>query len=150
VILHTLCNTCFQVYEIRIEPYDKELFEELRSSMGSAQGCKCPRLCGGYILLERSKEAQALAENKLLKAPLSISVTELFGALHGTGLPDEVPNSPEVVEALLLAHQVKKVDVQQEGKRIYLHEIHLSNGSVLHLAAGMRGCQVLKITKEST
>jgi hypothetical protein len=145
MIVNSLCNTCYQVYEIRSEPEDTHLLKEL---MREDLTATCPRLCGGRINIVSSVSISALAQDPRLRPPLPISVRELFKAVKGAGLPDEIPKSYEFVEALFKSTPVKSVSLEQDGNRIYLHEVHFENGSVLHLSAGLRGAQVLKITKE--
>jgi hypothetical protein len=148
VIVHSLCNTCFQRFELRVEPSDVALLRQLNDGHGLAN---CPRLCGGKINLGNPSEDtfREMARSPLLKEPVPITAKELFKAVKGGGLPDEIPKSYELGVALFKAHKVKSVFMEQDGKNIYLHEIRFEDGSVMHLAAGMRGAQVLKITKES-
>lgn len=143
--IHTLCNSCLQVYALQIGPEDSHLVQGL---LDDDQTCPCPRLCGGRIILTTQDDLKTLASDGRLYQPLPITGRELFKAVKGVGLPDEIPSSLEAVEALLLSKHVVSVSMQQDGRRIYLHELRLSNGVVLHLAAGQRGAQVLKITRE--
>ena len=146
MIIRSLCNTCFQVFEIRTEPEQTPL---LKALIAEDLTCACPRLCGGRINIVNSTNIDALAGDPRLKPPLPLSVPELFRAIRGAGLPDEIPQSFELGVALFKAHPVKSVMMEQDGKNIYLHEIRFEDGSVMHLAAGQRGAQVLKITKEA-
>ena len=69
--------------------------------------------------------------------------------MNGMGLPDEIPSSGVVVDSLLRANNVLAVSVEEYQGKVFLHELHLANGMVIHLAAGTKGAQVLKITKEA-
>jgi len=143
MIIHSLCNSCYQRYELLIEPGDVHLLKDILVEDVLAP---CPRNCGGKINVASSMIA-GFADDPQLSSIIRLNAKELFKAVKGGGLPDEIPNSPEVVEALLLAHKVQKVSVQKIMNNIYLHELHLENGAVMHLASGARGAQVLKITK---
>lgn len=144
MLIRSLCNTCFQVYEITILPEDAFLLKDLATD-GLAP---CPRLCGGQINLEASPGIEALVEEKKLRDPLSISMKELYKAVHGAGLPDEIPKSPEAVEAILRSTPIVRVKVEMVEKLIYLNEIELANGLTVHLTSGPRGATVLKITRK--
>lgn len=145
MMVQALCNTCFQVYEIRVEPDDAHL---LRKLVDESLLAECPRLCGGKINMRRNEQVSMLANDPRLKPPLPLTVNELFKAVNGAGLPDEVPTSTEVVEALLQLHKVTDVVTSKDSSKVYVHELHLENGAVIHLASGIRGALVLKITKK--
>lgn len=144
MIVQSLCNTCFQPFRIVIQTEEAALVKELLDSDGLAA---CPRLCGGKINLNRDPTIAKMSKDRRLRDSLQITGMELYQAVFGMGLPDEIPKSREAVEALLLAHRIKGVDIEVVDGRLYLHEIHLG-GVVLHLAAGARGAHVLKLTKE--
>jgi hypothetical protein len=145
MIIESLCNSCFQIYELRVEPEDMSL---LKMVSNEETLCQCPRQCGGSINIVPSNAIKAMSKDARLRPPLPITVKELFKAVHGGGLPDEIPKSFEFSVALFKAHPVKDVSMEQDGEDIYLHEIRFADGSVLHLSAGRRGAKVLKITKE--
>lgn len=144
MIIRSVCNTCFQVYEVHSEPTDTSLLKEIISEDLMAP---CPRLCGGQINMVTSGQITALANDPRLKAPLPITAKELFKAVKGAGLPDEIPKSEDVVSLLFGAARVHGVTTESLNGHVYLHEIKFENGAVLHLASGMRGAEVLKITK---
>lgn len=145
MIIQGLCNSCFQAFTINVSPSDAHLLKQI---IGEDLMAPCPRLCGGRINMSRSDEITALASDPRLKPPLPLTVTELFKAVNGIGLPDEIPTSPEVVEALLQLHKVTETVITKDGNKIYLHEIHLANGTVVHLGAGLHGAMVVKLTKK--
>lgn len=145
MIVQSLCNFCLQSYEVTITPDTTGLLKEIFSENAM---CACPRQCGGQINLTPSSTISEMVSDPRLRAPIKLTVFELLRATKGAGLPDEIPGSAETVEALLLAHPVKKVVTQTEGKNIYLNQLHLSNGVVVHLCSGPHGAAVLKITKE--
>jgi hypothetical protein len=146
VITRSLCNLCLQVYEIHSEPSDAHLLKEV---VNDDLTCACPRLCGGYINILSSAATSTLATDPRLKAPMHLTAKELFRAVKGGGLPDEVPKSEDVIALLFQASKVVDVRTQTLGNRVYLNEIHFENGQVLHLSSGLRGAEVLKITKRA-
>ena len=145
MLIHSLCNTCFQRYELRMEPKDIPLLRQLTGNDYSV--VPCPRLCGGMLNVVHSAQIKKLVQDPRLKEPLPITVQELFKAVKGGGLPDEIPKSYELAVSLFKAHPVKSVFMEQDGKDIYLHEVRFENGSIIHLAHGARGAKVLKITR---
>lgn len=106
----------------------------------------CPRLCGGKINLIGEPPLD-LEKQIRLKEPMHLTGKQLWVAVQGAGLPDELTQDPTVVEALLKANKVEKVELEQWGDKVFLHELHLENGVVIHLTGGVKGAQVLKLTK---
>lgn len=145
MIIPSLCNTCLQPYQILVEAHEVPLLKQIATDDGEA--CPCPRLCGGMISLVRDPVLTTMAEDKRLKTPMAITGVQLYQAVSGLGLPDEVPKDERTVESLLLANKVEKVDIEVQNEKLYLHEIHLSNGTVLHLGAGLKGAQILRVSK---
>lgn len=90
----------------------------------------------------------ALSTDPRLKPPLPITAKELFKAVKGAGLPDEIPLNADVVRLQFKASAVDTIATQEHGQRVYLHEIHFADGNVMHLSSGLRGAEVLKITKK--
>lgn len=144
MIFLTVCNTCFQPYELSIDPGSTALVKEL---LDESETVACPRLCGGRILVSDSEAMAALAKDPRLKLPLRISAEELYKAVKGAGLPDEIPNAPEVVESLLLANAVIGVELASDGKHVGISELRLANKTIIHLTSGRLGAEVLKITR---
>lgn len=142
-MIFTVCDTCLQPYRLSIGDRESVLLEQIKES----GVVPCPRLCGGYLALDQTKMLGKAAAQKSLKDPLHLTVTELFQALHGHGLPDEIPKDELVVKALLEGSTPLNWVFERDGKNIYLHEIVLKD-VVVHLASGMRGAQILKITKK--
>jgi hypothetical protein len=145
MITRSLCDKCLQVYEINSEPSDTHLMKEL---VGDDLTCPCPRLCGGKINILSSVNASKI-EGLQLKDAMHLTAKELFKAVKGGGLPDEIPKSVDVVELLFKASKVREVRIQVLGNRLYMHEIHFENNNVIHLSSGHRGAEILKITKEA-
>lgn len=145
MILHSLCNSCLQPFTILLEAGDADLLRQI-SLEDEGRMCKCPRLCGGKINLIGSPVIDAMSSK--LREPLSITGKELYVAVHGLGLPDEITKDPEVIKALLMSNKVADLYLEETNGKLYLHEVRLENGYTLHLAAGPRGAQVLKVTKE--
>ncbi len=146
MIIRTLCNSCLQPYEIILEASDLSLLKQISDAEGHT--CPCPRLCGGSVLLAGDEVARAMTSDRRLKDPIRIGGKELYRAVLGAGLPDEIARDGKVVESLLKSTSIKEVVVEEVGSTIFLHEIHLSNGVIMHLTSGQRGAQVLKMTKE--
>ena len=141
MMIRSVCSTCFQRYNLLIQASDVELVKEISTNEG--RSCPCPRLCGGEINLTGEPNLEGVQ----LKDPIELTGLELFKAVGGMGLPDEVPKSPVVVTALLKTHKIVSVYLEEINGGLYLHELHLDDGVVIHLASGARGAKVLKITK---
>lgn len=82
----------------------------------------------------------------------TLTFQEFLSALGGFGLPSEIDASPEVVQAMLLAHRVvgSKIAATRSGKRTVLTELLLDNGATLHIAGGGDGPTVYKITRRQS
>jgi hypothetical protein len=141
-LLRSCCNSCFTSYEVKIEPEQRMLIAHLAGTDGMAT---CPRCGVGRLNLLNDDGISQFADK--LKEPIHLTGEEFYQASHGMGLPDEIPGSPELVEALLKSSAVVGVSLEQVGTRIYLHELRLAGGSTIHLCAGGRGAQVLKVTR---
>jgi len=146
VIINSLCNSFLQPYQILVETRDIGLLRQIASDDGGM--APCPRLCGGAINLVGDPTITAMTSDPRLKQPMKITGTELYRAVNGAGLPDELPQSRETVEAILKANKVVEVKVEELNGKLYLHEMSLENGLTIHLASGIRGAQVLKVTRE--
>lgn len=145
MIVRSLCNTCLQRFELLLKPGDAPLLRQIAQESGKF--CPCPRLCGGMINLQHDPAIEQLQEGPRLRDPMTLTGAQLYQAVNGAGLPDEIPKDEAVIDSLLRANHIVKCALEHVGDRIYLHELHLSNGSVIHLAAGGRGAQVLKVTR---
>lgn len=145
MIIHSLCNSCLQPFHLIIETADVPLVKEIADDEGTT--CPCPRLCGGAINLVGEPTLAAMAEDPRLKQPVNLTGRQLYQAVNGLGLPDEIPRTSDTVDAVLRANKVVKTVVEEHQGKVYLHELHLENGSVLHLASGTKGSQVLKIVR---
>lgn len=143
MILRAACNSCYSRFDVTISPGQGGLIAGLAGEDGMA---RCPRECGGRVNLTNDPGIDSLAS--LLKAPIHLTAEEFYQVVNGMGLPDEVPNSLELVESLLRSNSVTGVKLEQVNDRIYLHELHLGNGATIHLTAGGRGAQVLKVTRK--
>lgn len=148
MILLSLCNSCFQPYQVLLQPSDVELVKQVADEGG--QSCPCPRLCGGKINLIGDATISAMGKDRRLKDPIHITGRQLYQAVNGLGLPDEIPTDALVVDSLLKSNKLTGSVVEEVNGRLYLHELKLENGITIHLAAGQRGAQVLKMTKERT
>lgn len=145
MIVMSLCQSCLQPYQLMIEPNDIPLIKQIASEDG--QQCPCPRLCGGTINLVGDPGIAAMTEK--LREPMHIGGKDLYKAVNGLGLPDEVPKDVDVIESLFKANTITGVLMEKLGNTFYLHELKLSNGITVHLTAGPQGSAVLKVTKEA-
>lgn len=144
MIVKSLCTTCFQPYTLLVQPSDLELVKQIAINEG--RSCPCPRLCGGEINLTGEP---IIPEGKLhLRDPVELTGRQLFQAVNGLGLPDEVPKDLTVIDSLLKAYKVLAADVQEFDGNFYLHNIQLEGGVTMHLTSGARGARILKITRE--
>lgn len=146
MIINSLCNTCLQPFVLTMTSDEARLVKQITDESGHT--APCPRLCGGHINLIGDPIISSMAEDRRLRDPMSISGLELYQAVGGMGLPDEIPKDLTVIESLFKAGTLSGVSVEEVNGKFYLHEIRLSNGAIFHLAAGSRGAQILKITKE--
>lgn len=146
MIVRSLCNSCFQTYELRLLPGDDRLLNQIAEVGGRI--CACPRACGGKINLVNDVSFDRMREGTSLREPIILSAQELYMSVLGLPLPDELPKDRELLVMFLKDAIIKDCVVEELGGRFYLHELVLTNGKVIHLAAGARGAQVLKITKE--
>lgn len=146
MILDSLCQNCLQPFELVLEPVDVALIREISDKSGAF--CPCPRLCGGKINVVPDPAIKLMANDQRLRAPMALTGQELYKAVNGLGLPDEVPRTRETIEAHLLAYRITKIDLDERNGRFYLNELQLSNGVTIHLTSGLYGCQVLKLTKK--
>lgn len=145
MILRSLCNSCFQPFELLLEASDIELVKQISDEHGHT--VPCPRLCGGRINIVGEPNIGAMAEK--LKQPMHINGKQLYQAVNGMGLPDELPQSHAALSALLRANKVVGIDLEEWGGKFYIHELKLEGGVTVHLSAGAKGAQVLKVTQEA-
>ena len=144
MIFHTVCTSCGQSFRVNVEPGDVPLVKQLVDE--ETKTCPCPRLCGGRLPL--SSSGGVPEDSRVFRFPVDLTGKDLYRAVNGAGLPDEIPKDRAVIEAMLRAYRVKDVVLEESGNRYFLHAIELDNGTTVHLCAGSRGAQVLKITKE--
>lgn len=145
MIILSVCRTCLQPYEITVSLKEIPLLKQITDERGET--CPCPRLCGGDINILPDMDITQLLGATKLREKMPLTGTELYRAVKGLGLADEVPKSPELVHALLTGRKTVSVELETVGSQVFLHEIRLEGGVTLHLAAGARGSQVLKITR---
>lgn len=145
-MIFSLCNSCLQSFQIMVEVREVELVKQIADEAGIT--CPCPRLCGGSINLVGDETIAQMSRDPRLRDPLRLSGKELFQAVKGLGLPDEIPRSLEVVSAMLKAHPLEDFELTEEAGKLYLSELHLEGGFTIHLTSGPRGAQILKLTKE--
>lgn len=146
MILRTACAGCLQTYELLIESGDIPLVKQVADGTTAP----CPRLCGGRIPLLGDPALELVTQGLSLRSPMLLTGRELYLAVSGAGLPDEMPSDETTTLALLKTHKVIEADVEKVGKEVYLHELRLEGGICLHLSAGSRGARILKVTKEKT
>ncbi len=146
MIIKSVCNSCFQGYMLLLQPGDMDLIKQISDREGLT--VPCPRLCGGRINIV-SGDAITSIHSKL-KGILNINSKELFRAVMGAGLPDEIPTDPLVVAAMLNSTKVIGSDVESSNGNVYVHELTLENGVTVHLGGGPRGARVVKLTRPVT
>lgn len=145
-MLLSVCNSCFQPYQIMVGVQEVELIRRIADESGHT--CPCPRLCGGRINIVSDSTLSETAADHRLRDPMKISGKELFQAVKGLGLPDEIEVHPEVLGPMLTACKVKDFKLERTFGKVYLSELKLDNGVTVHLTSGPHGAQVLKLTKE--
>lgn len=141
MIILSACELCFSRFQILVDPEDVELIKQI----SDGTHCSCPRLCGGRINLVGGDPLDGM--NGILKDRLSLTAKELYRAINGAGLPDEIQKDPIIVRSLIMSNKVTAVDVEDLDGKIYLHRIDLDGGTQIHLGTGLRGAQVVKVTK---
>lgn len=148
MIFFVLCQSCLQPFELSVAPSEVPLIKDICDVKGEL--CPCPRLCGGKINLKGDETLKAMATDPRLKPSMKLSGTELYQAVNGMGLPDEIVRDPLVIESLLKSQPIVDVDLvlDDSSKRVFLLELKLKNGVTIHLTGGVHGAEVLKITKE--
>ena len=143
MLIHSICNLCFQPFNLVIEMSEIELIKQVSDEKGMT--APCPRLCGGRVNLVGSPSPETALN--AVKMPMTVTGREFFKAVMGAGLPDEIPVSAEVVSGMLKSGKITNIKADQVDGAIYLHEIELDHSVILHLASGSRGATVLKVTK---
>lgn len=146
MILRTCCSACLQPLELILESTDLALVRQMSEDEGAS--VPCPRLCGGQVSLRHDPTLELVKQGMALRETVFLSGKELYRAVNGAGLPDELPVDSAIVRAMLISNRTVRVDIEEAHGKLYLHEIHLEGGVTIHLAAGLRGSQVLKVTKE--
>jgi hypothetical protein len=144
MIIRSVCNSCFSTFVITLMPDDVSLVRQVVDEKGHS--APCPRLCGGRINMVGDPNIDQVSK-LVQKDPTHITGKQLYQAINGAGLPDELPKDILTLVALLKAHKVEDVKMEEIHGRFYLHELTLENGVTLHLSGGPRGAQVLKVTK---
>ena len=145
MMILSLCNTCIQPYQILVELNEVELIKQISDERGHT--CPCPRLCGGSINLVGNDLIDNAVKDPRFRDPMKISGKELYKAVKGMGLPDEIDLQIETVDAMLKLG-VKDFKLDTVLNKIYLSELTMKNGVTLHLTSGPHGAQILKMTKE--
>ena len=144
MIINSVCSTCLQPFKILVQTSDLELVKQVSTNEGRT--CPCPRLCGGEINLVGEPQ---LLDGIRLRDPMELTGLQLFQAIGGLGLADEIPKDGTVIDALFKAYRIVSVQIEEIGGLCYLHELRLEGGVIVHLSSGARGARVLKITKEA-
>jgi len=145
MIINSICSTCFQPYKLLVQASDVELVKQVATNEGRSS--PCPRLCGGEINLVGEPN---VVEEAVLRDPVELTGLQLFQAVGGLGLPDEIPKDLIVLKAIFNAHKIVSVDMEEAHGNFYLNELRLDGGVTIHLSSGARGARILKITKEKT
>lgn len=79
---------------------------------------------------------------------VELTPEELFRAMGGFGLPEEIGFAPEMVRALLLSSKVVGMSADKVvSGRVILDRLDLEDGTSLHLASSRQGPVVFKVTR---
>jgi len=129
------CHSCDAKFDLRGD--HEPLEEDVKKG-----AVKCP-MCFDYSVVLTS------VKNKLKgQVPTELTKQQFWAATHGFGLPDELVTEPEVVEAMLLAHRVKKVNLAKTvSGHVVIYELGLDNGITLHFTASGAGAVIFKSTR---
>lgn len=146
MMILSLCNSCFQPYQLMVSAEEVELIRRIADEQGHT--CPCPRLCGGAINLVGDEIIGQTHDDRRFKDAVKLSGKQLFQAVKGLGLPDEVEVLPEILGPMLMACKVTNYRLEKTFGKVYLSELMLDNGITIHLTSGPHGAQVLKLTKE--
>ena len=134
----SICNKCFQRYQLIEKDEDQHLLLELREVKPRVT---CPRCNHGHCNLVLVPELEKI------KGPcLSLTIKQFYQATHGMGLPDEMLPATEL-NHFLLNRELSDAVLEERNGKVYLHELAFKDGTVVHLSAGLFGAQVLKVTK---
>lgn len=144
MIVFSVCNSCFESYQLTIMPGDVELVRQIMDKTGRI--APCPRLCGGAINVVGDPTIQEMSE-RINKPRVCITGKELYQAVNGAGLPDEIPKELLVITTMLKNNKIIASDIEHANGKFYIHELTLENGVTLHFSGGPRGAQLLKMTK---
>jgi hypothetical protein len=140
--IRTRCHKCGTAYQISINPVELHLVIKLSDGKVPPYA-PCPRKCGGKILLSDTGLLPAQVRDVVV-----VTATELYQAVMGAGLPKERRVCKADLEKLLLRRKIVALDVEEHSDAsLYLHEIHLEGGAVVHLTSGAAGALVLKVTE---
>ena len=79
---------------------------------------------------------------------VELTAQQFWVATNGFGMPDEMVTEPEAIEAMLLAHKIKKVKLHHSAsRRVVVDELELDNGITLHFTASGEGAVIFKLTR---
>lgn len=150
MIQKSLCSRCYQAFIISFENGDSVLFEQMQPEYTKdkpiGNWVVCPRKCGGF--LTPLNDAEVRLKSPAFSHAMSVTVKELYKAVFGGGLPDEVPKDLDAINALLLVHRVNETILEEVNGFFYLHGLKLNNGFTVHLGGSPHGACIVKITKE--
>lgn len=131
-----------------IVPEEIQIIKQIADATGHL--APCPRLCGGTINLVGDPGIEKIIDGVKLREPLSITGTELYRAVSGMGLPDEINFNEDVAVSFLKSNRIVEVKTEAYNDRVYINELKLDNGYTIHLSAGIKGAEILKVTKGFT
>ena len=141
------CDSCLTVVRFVDDPQVCQSFLEHSIWEG---GYPCVRQCGAKMTRIPGGEWETWKSSHdegILKL-YELSMAELFRAMSGFGLPDELQVEPEYVKALLLSNPITDLLLQRsDSGRTVIKRLDLKNGLSIHLASSPRGATVYKITR---
>lgn len=143
------CDSCLQVIRVQGDP--EELCRLIAQNPTWKDRLPCVNSgCSGPLKL-LTEDVLALLSNVLepgLIGVVDLTPREMFQALCGFGLPEEVGQAPEVVVALLRSTSISDVAVRiSPSGRTIIDRLDLSNRLSIHLAASPDGAVAFKITR---
>ena len=131
--MYLRCAGCRELF--KIEGDHDPLEDDLR-----AGPVKCP-LC-----LQVSVSVTSV---KMGEPPVQeLTAQQFWMAINGFGMPDEIVTEPEAVEAMFLAHRIKRVKLGRSvSMRAVINELELDNGITFHFTASGEGAVIFKSTR---
>ena len=143
MLIHSLCDKCYQSFKLVLEPADLELVKQVSDAQGFS--APCPKLCGGRINLVGNPSWGGI--RFYAGDAMTVTGKEFYKAVMGGGLPQELPKSAGEIESILKSGKITDMLMEVYNDQVYLHELEIDKETIIHLCSGAKGAQILKITK---